>query len=1001
MSGYRPVRTLRVRNGDLYGFDGIAAPFRWDGIAAAAWQAGVIAPTAAPQITQVVGGAVTAGLYYFGYRYVDITLGTTAFPNGVPSCLSPLTTVNAAQGNGFAWANLQAAAVPARISRIELYRTTSGQGTTLYLIAAIGQNGTFSAVASASGSAKLTVPVGHNLVVGAVITVAGGVYNGTTTVTAVTSTTVTTTLTYSATDSGTWVLSGFNEPTFANGTISTVTNSSGTALYTTSSAHGLKIGAGVTTAGILSSADALIPSYNVTGVVATVPTTSEFTLSVTGTPVAYTVAGNSGTWVLSSYNGPVPSGAVGAGQITVGTNSSGATIFTTSANHGLFVGDIVKIQGTSVLDYNVTQQITAVPTSNTFVTGTPYETDILAGYSTGTVTTNATATLVGSGTSWTQAMVGQWITITSEPNPFQIAAVYSATQLTLSAAATTTGGLSYAIAAGFWWQAAMDDNTLATINALGVGLYAQLPIVGADGYANANRFVPPNNFNPFCVMFQDRVLLAGSVKYTAGTVTTNGTTTVTGSGTAWTTAMGDGNREIIIAGEPAPIKIASVASGTSLTLATAATTSAGSLSYVIKPLPIFRNQINYSETNEPESMLATNTITVQENTGDDDEVTGLIRHGFHAYLLKERHLYAIQFIRQPNIDAQCYLIADRGAVSDRCVAWQDGLCFILDQKGVYTFNGVSVVQDISTPIGDLWRNGILDFSKSQWWFAVSDPAKHIVQFWVTYTGDSGTYPTRALTYHIDTGAWGPETYVWQVGGACVASINGQALVYIGKENDEICLTGAGVSEIVPTAITGTATGATSDTLTDSTASFTSAVIDAPLAIVAGTGKGQWARIINQTSTQLTIQGSWATTPDTTSQYAVGAIQWQHKGGMLQFPVSGTKNKRSVNLFFDPTTNPATLDLRLYQNYNSTPISNVIAETRRPGVSTTAASPDVVFNMQSAYDAYDVNPGYNEYYYAGLTEDRLPTWRYTTVELRGFQTLDPITIYQYEVQGSQP
>ena len=68
---------------------------------------------------------------------------------------------------------------------------------------------------------------------------------------------------------------------------------------------------------------------------------------------------------------------------------------------------------------------------------------------------------------------------------------------------------------------------------------------------------------------------------------------------------------------------------------------------------------------------------------------------------------------------------------------------------------------------------------------------------------------------------------------------------------------------------GTATGSTSNTLTDTTKSWSSNEWqDYTVAIVAGTGNGQTAVISSNTSSQLTLSSNWTTNPDNTSFYRI-------------------------------------------------------------------------------------------------------------------------------------
>lgn len=70
---------------------------------------------------------------------------------------------------------------------------------------------------------------------------------------------------------------------------------------------------------------------------------------------------------------------------------------------------------------------------------------------------------------------------------------------------------------------------------------------------------------------------------------------------------------------------------------------------------------------------------------------------------------------------------------------------------------------------------------------------------------------------------------------------------------------------------GMATGGASNTITDSTKSWTDDWQDSVVIIIDGTGNGQTKKIISNTSTVLTIDGTWSTTPDTTSIYQIASL----------------------------------------------------------------------------------------------------------------------------------
>lgn len=168
------------------------------------------------------------------------------------------------------------------------------------------------------------------------------------------------------------------------------------------------------------------------------------------------------------------------------------------------------------------------------------------------------------------------------------------------------------------------------------------------------------------------------------------------------------------------------------------------------------NSLWYSEIDEPESVPEINEIILQENANDSDAIVGVIPFGAALLVLQNRHLYRVQYVAQPIIDASIMLMAYRGLLNPRCVDVYDGVAFIADGYGVYAFDGQGQ-EAISIPVDNYWREGIIDFSKSDVFHLRVNPLDRVVRFYYCKSGD-GAYPKRALCYCIATKAWWEETY---------------------------------------------------------------------------------------------------------------------------------------------------------------------------------------------------------------------------------------------------
>lgn len=428
------------------------------------------------------------------------------------------------------------------------------------------------------------------------------------------------------------------------------------------------------------------------------------------------------------------------GTITSSASNAGTLRFTCDAGHGLQTGAVIVIAGHSVAGYNTTHNVTRI-SDTIFDSSVAYTAD----------GTGGTFTLGGYNDDGTA-------------------------------------------------DATLDDNNA-------------LAILTSDGTLNARKQGLPPSECAVMAWFQDRMYYAVQRKYSTGTVTTTAnSTTITGTNTAWIEEFGafgnyyqTGRWWMQIANEPKPIKAFTFNNATSMSVALdqAPTLSQTNVSYVLYPDPtIFRNTLIYSEIDEAESVPYdqtevegvdvgyVNSIAIQENTGDDDEITGLMPYGYALYVLKERHIYRLQNIAN---DPSVYMLVARGCVNNRTWVYHDGLAYLMDKSGIYAFDGQSV-DPISLPIQNLWIDGTINFNYDRWFFATVDPTNEVVRFHVRYSGDAGERPFRALCYHTRYKGWWLETYPWQLGGGCRVDINNVERLLVGGNNEEIWKTNEGYTD---------------------------------------------------------------------------------------------------------------------------------------------------------------------------------------------------------------
>lgn len=190
------------------------------------------------------------------------------------------------------------------------------------------------------------------------------------------------------------------------------------------------------------------------------------------------------------------------------------------------------------------------------------------------------------------------------------------------------------------------------------------------------------------------------------------------------------------------------------------------------------NSLYYSEVDEPESVPESNELIVQENVTDSDSIVALIPFGSSLLIAQRRHVYKLSYVAQPLFDATIQLVSYRGAINFRCWDVYAGVAFIADDYGLYAFDG-GREEAISAPIDNYWRDGLIDFTKSKYFYVKVSPQERVVRFYYCRSSD-GTYPTRALCFSLATQAWWEEQYAQAVPHAVAAEVGGQQTVLHGN-----------------------------------------------------------------------------------------------------------------------------------------------------------------------------------------------------------------------------
>lgn len=572
---------------------------------------------------------------------------------------------------------------------------------------------------------------------------------------------------------------------------------------------------------------------------------------------------------------------------------------------------------------------------------------------------------------------------------------HEVTSVTSTTVVVTDIAYSSAGTGGTWTLTAFDEETASSDDDLYDSADADiLPILNDDDSLNARRQVPPPTNKPFCCLYQDHAFYYGNVRYNEGTVGTGGSasTTITGSGTTFTSDMV--GRYLYVAGQTDAWEITAYSSATSITVDHNATITNGT-AYAILSEPAELRLLYFSEPDEPESVPATNAMPLQNNVADNDAETGMFAYGGYLWLLHERNLYRFTFSTRPD-DGRVSHAAYRGCLNNQAWCLAEGVAYLMDQYGIYRLAGSSVDDLFSPPwVQNLWKSGQVDLSYSSGFRACYDPNEKVVRFFVRFASDSAaTAYKTCLAYSTLTGAWWQETYHRAVRSTLLLPMDGRLRLVAGCADRFLCVFGDGTTD-ERAAITGTATAGGSTTLTDSGASFPTSGVGltgCPVAIIAGTGAGQYRLVSSNTATELTVSSAWTTNPSTDSVYLVGAVELTARTGSYAYeienqvaPYQPKDMERSVRLAFEKTTAATYLSAYLYLNRDSSPVPWLTTRDSAGGILLDAMN----LSRSEAWTrkVFDV-----------MARGYKPIDRWAALGLTGFQGAEQVKLYEIELTG---
>lgn len=532
-----------------------------------------------------------------------------------------------------------------------------------------------------------------------------------------------------------------------------------------------------------------------------------------------------------------------------------------------------------------------------------------------------------------------------------------------------------------------------------INLLEAVVLLDADDNVIGNvNGVPPDD-KAVIVSHLGRIFASVEVNHTRGHVNvTSGSAQVTGIGTYWTSQMA--GRLLYVLGSTQPYEIASVgaiAGGVqTLTLTTNyAGTTASFQRYAIRPDPDRRRTFQFSEPFLAQSWQAVNAISIPE-TGDD--ITCLISQNGYLYIVERSHTHRLTYQNDPAGDGTVRLLTKRGCVNARSWVLVGEFIYLLDEQGIYRYDGGIGTESISSPIQDMFRtdggDGFkINWRASKWFHAVHYPAQETIRWFVALSGLR--YPRHALCYNHQNNRWWVEEYRVPISSSTTARIS-LLRAMVGSEHGKVFGLGVGTLDQVDEQLwpRRTATSATHTTLSDTSAAFTSDLVGAPISIVDGRGKGQVRDVLSVPSpTKLNIRAPWLVLPDSTSVYQVGGMPWEWLGGISRWTPksSGEQQTRELEAVFQPTSGAASMDLETYTDFSRLPDLCTRSDSKE-GVRLEKGSSKIRIDLATAIGTCR----------QGLNESRHPAAagnEFVQMKASGVSAADQVRIFEIDVYGT--
>jgi hypothetical protein len=355
-----------------------------------------------------------------------------------------------------------------------------------------------------------------------------------------------------------------------------------------------------------------------------------------------------------------------------------------------------------------------------------------------------------------------------------------------------------------------------------------------------------------------------------------------------------------------------------------------------KTVAWFRNYLIFANTVEnsvekPTRFRWSNVGTTETWTDDDfndlaefggNEITGLVELYGNLYIFLKRAIYKVTLVGGDDVFNFDKVVDNVGAISRDSIQLvrlpnnQFGIIFLDERKKVYLFTGL-IAQDIGEiiqPTLDALSAGRLDDAVSSY---------DGESYYLSVSNGSAATNDLLLEYQVEIGEWTKHTDInanamAQVVDSSVKKTyfgNYNAFVYwMGDPDKKNDVDGAsGIVDSTGLANTSTITGA--QVIID--AELTSGIYTgATIKITSGTAADEEKLIVDFTSTSLIVETAFSTTPDSTSNYSIGAIDAQYQTKWYDMGDSPRKKVFKDFYFWSKEQSNSQVTINQSQDYGS-------------------------------------------------------------------------------------